>query len=79
MSEDVRPEVQEFIKDRSRATAKLYREFIKARGLDIDGANWSDADRADYEAAADALIAEWQVKQRELLQSLGPDQPEDKE
>lgn len=61
------PAEEEFIRDRSKATADHFLAFITSRGLDMDLDTWSDAERDEFDTQARALNAEWKRKAQLLL------------
>ncbi|MCK0437914.1 hypothetical protein MUG78_00170 [Gordonia alkaliphila] len=60
---------QDFLFDRQQACAAIYDDFIDRYGED-----WNDEQEAEFRAASQAHIAEWDAKAADLLDKLyGPD------
>lgn len=60
-------EMRAFRAERSRATAKLFKDYVAGQGLDIDEDTWTDEQRREFGELSDQLIAEWNTKLDALL------------
>ncbi|CAM4498733.1 hypothetical protein NONI108955_36360 [Nocardia ninae] len=59
--------MQELIKGRGRASARLFDDFIQSRDLDWADDFWSERDKADFNEQVRAHLDVWEPKQAELL------------
>lgn len=60
------PEVDEFLKGRSRAFSDAYSEFVKANGLEFEEELWPESKRVEYAKITAALADEWEEKAQQL-------------
>lgn len=61
----------QFIRERTAADMKLFRDFIMERKLDEDDEYWSAEDRADYRKLWAPHNAEWKQKAIDNMKARG--------
>nr|WTA71328.1 hypothetical protein OHB51_35630 [Micromonospora sp. NBC_00855] len=69
-------QVREFLRARSKASGDQFENFYRSRNLDMDENFWTAAQRREFKVESDALTAEWNAKQQELLARLRTEFPD---
>lgn len=66
MKSDQGPELDEFIRGRSRAFTSAYSDFVKANELAWEDDLWPEAKRAEFAKITATLADEWEERARSL-------------
>lgn len=74
--DDSKQQVRDFMRARSKAAGDQFETFYRSRNLDMDDSRWTAAQRAEYKKESDALTAEWDARQQQLLATLRTDYPD---